>query len=121
VSAWRRCDTCRKVRPASDFDGESTTCRDCLAPAPARRRTATVTRTATTPRPRPPLPQGAVGAVGSGDLEVRERRARRSAAESLAAAHPQEHAQLLQQARAAEGLRATGEPPPRQEPPAPTG
>ena len=46
-----------------------------------------------------------LGSVGSGDLEVRERRARRAASEALAQSHPEEFALLLRDARAAEGLR----------------
>ncbi len=111
VSGWRRCDTCRKVRPADDFDGDATTCRACLtapaAPAP-RKRTATVTTRTTTPRPppTPPAERGPrLGSVGSGDLEVRERRARRSATDALVESHPDEFALLLRDARAREGLR----------------
>ena len=53
------------------------------------------------------------GSVGSGDLEVRERRARRTASERLAESHPEEFAMLLRDARAAEGLRplSNGSPP----------
>ncbi|MCW2681000.1 MAG: hypothetical protein JWM62_2401, partial [Frankiales bacterium] len=47
-----------------------------------------------------------LGTVGSGDLEVRERRARRAASEALAELHPEEFALLLRDARAAEGLRS---------------
>jgi hypothetical protein len=54
------------------------------------------------PKPRAPL----FGAVGAGDLEVRERRARRAAYEALAEAHAEEFALLLRDARAAEGLRS---------------
>jgi hypothetical protein len=43
--------------------------------------------------------------VGSGDLEVRERRARKTATEQLAELHADDFAQLLQSARRAEGLR----------------
>jgi hypothetical protein len=46
------------------------------------------------------------GLVGSGDLEVRERRARKVALEQLAEVHAEDYAQLLQAARRAEGLRA---------------
>jgi len=44
--------------------------------------------------------------VGAGDLEVRERRARRAANEALAQAHQEEFAILLREARQAEGLRS---------------
>jgi hypothetical protein len=76
-----------------------------------------VTRTA----PRPPAAAAAaaaapvdrgprLGSVGSGDLEVRERRARRAATDALVELHPDEFALLLRDARAAEGLRPTAPP-----------
>ncbi|MCW2715236.1 MAG: hypothetical protein JWN88_2283 [Frankiales bacterium] len=134
MSGWQRCDTCRKVRTGTDFDAGATTCRECLAgPAPAvRKRVAPVVSSRTKPRaeaaptaaagPRRPL----VGAVGSGDLEVRERRARRAAHEALELSHPEEFRLLLRDARAAEGLRPmdTAPPPPVDAggtPPAPPG
>ncbi len=120
MSGWRRCDTCRKVRPADDFDGDATTCRACLtAPAPAApRKRAPVTTRAGAPRPAAaPVERGPrLGTVGSGDLEVRERRARRAAADALAELHPEEFALLLRDARAAEGLRPMS---PGTTPPAP--
>jgi hypothetical protein len=111
VSGWRKCDTCRKVRSTDEYDGGVATCRSCLtAPAP-RRKAAPVTRT-TTPRPAKPAPAAAgprqplLGTVGNGDLEVRERRARRKALELLGESHPEEFGLLLRDARAAEGLRS---------------
>jgi hypothetical protein len=118
MSGWRRCDTCRKVKQTDEFDGDATTCRACLttpAAAPRKRSPAVVTRTAA-PRPAAtPAERGPrLGAVGSGDLEVRERRARRAAAEALAELHQEEFYLLLRNARAAEGLRplSAGTPPP---------
>jgi hypothetical protein len=112
VSGWRRCDSCRKVKPSNDFDGDATTCQACLtAPAPTvRKRTSPVTRTTTAPRPpAAPVDRGPrLGSVGSGDLEVRERRARRAAHDALAELHPDDFAHLLRTARAAEGLRPLG-------------
>lgn len=115
MSGWRRCDRCRKVRSTDEFEGEATTCTVCLtAPAPtARKRSTTVTRSQTTPRPaaapatpaEPAVRRPLLGSVGSGDLEVRERRARRAAQDALAESHPEEFALLLRDARAAEGLR----------------
>ena len=120
MSGWRRCDTCRKVKPADDFDGDATTCRACLTtPAPApRKRASTVTTRTTAPRPAPvPVERGPrLGTVGSGDLEVRERRARRAATDALAELHPEEFALLLRNARAAEGLRPTAPEAPRPAP-----
>ena len=118
MSGWRRCDTCRKVKSADDFDGDATTCRACLtAPTPKEpRKRATVTTRTTTPRPpAAPVERGPrLGSVGSGDLEVRERRARRAASEALAELHPEEFALLLRDARAAEGLRPLSAPPPEE-------
>jgi hypothetical protein len=115
VSGWRKCDTCRKVRQVDEFDGGSPTCRGCLT-APVKRRAAPVTKK-TTPRPAaaaPAAPAGPrrplLGSVGSGDLEVRERRAKRTALDALAALHPEEYALLLRDARAAEGLRPSAQP-----------
>ena len=118
MSGWRRCDTCRKVRPAEDFDGDATTCTACLTtPAPApRKRSAVVTTRTRAPRPdaaptaEPGPRRPLLGSVGSGDLEVRERRARRTATDALAEAHPEEFERLLRDARAAEGLRPLAPP-----------
>ena len=121
MSGWRRCEACRKVKPADDFDGDATTCRACLtAPAPtAPRKRAPVTTRTTAPRPASvPVERGPrLGSVGSGDLEVRERRARRAASEALAELHEEEFALLLRDARAAEGLRplSAGTTPPAPE------
>lgn len=114
MSDWRKCDTCRKVRRTEDFDGEATTCSACLA-APVRklRSKSPVSTRTTIPRAIQPAaePTGPraprLGAVGAGDLEVRERRARRSAYEALAASHVEEFAILLRDARQAEGLRSS--------------
>lgn len=104
MSGWRRCDICRKVKAAAEYDGDSTVCRACLtAPAP-RKRSAPVQRTVVpvvAPGPR----QQSSGSVGSGDLEARERRAKRTAREQLAELHQEEYEQLLQVARKEEGLR----------------
>ena len=112
MAGWRRCDRCRRVLAADEYDGEATTCRACLTTPVARPKVAkasTVRTRTTTPRspaapdaPRAPL----LGVPGSGDLEVRERRARRAAQDALAEAHAEEFAQLLADARRVEGLRA---------------
>lgn len=101
MSKWRRCDSCRKVKQSEEFDADAATCRACLT-APAPRRRAAPSR----PDPAPVRRVPATGGVGSGDLEARERRARRIAAEQLAELHPQDYAGLLAAARRAEGLRA---------------
>ena len=118
MSGWRKCDTCRKVRPIDEYDGEAPTCRPCLTtPAPTVRKRTTTTVTRTAPRPpatshdTPAVDRGPrLGSVGSGDLEVRERRARRAATDALVVLHPEEFALLLRDARAAEGLRPTAPP-----------
>lgn len=114
MSSWRRCATCRKVRPLDEFEPDALVCRPC-ATSPVRSRPASpVTRSssrgAPAPAAAPRTPAGPrLGSVGSGDLEVRERRARRAALDALADLHPDEYADLLRSARRAEGLRAPGE------------
>lgn len=111
MAQWRKCDTCRKVLAAEAFDGDSATCQACLTgPAPkarpARASAVTTTRAA---RPAPAAPSERaplLGRAGSGDLEVRERRARRAALDQLAELHAEEFELLLAAARRGEGLRA---------------
>ncbi|MCW2599334.1 MAG: hypothetical protein JWM02_1163 [Frankiales bacterium] len=93
--------------PAEAFEGESTTCEACLAgpvskPRTTRASAVKTVRTASPPAERVPL----LGVVGSGDLEVRERRAKKAALEQLAEVHSEDYEQLLQAARRSEGLRA---------------
>jgi len=106
VAAWRRCAQCRKVLPEDAFEGDSEICiADLTAPPPKvrspRASAVKTVRPATPPAERAPL----LGVVGSGDLEVRERRARKTATAQLAEMHAEDYAQLLQSARRAEGLR----------------
>ena len=113
MAAWTRCDRCRKVKQGEEFDDDSPTCRACLTSpvkVPAKTRAGGVTTRRVAPKtagppqvgPRPAL----VGIAGSGDLEVRERRARRAALDQLAEAHAGDFEQLLEAARRTEGLRA---------------
>ena len=108
MAAWRKCATCRKVLPVDAFDGDNETCTACLTAPPPKVRTPrasavkTVRAASTPPAERAPL----LGVVGSGDLEVRERRARKAALQQLAEVHAEDYQQLLQAARRAEGLRA---------------
>ena len=107
MAGWKRCTTCRKVLSAEAFEGDAETCQACLtAPAPkvrAVRASAVKTvKPAAVPVERGPL----LGVVGSGDLEVRERRARKAAMEQLAELHAADYEQLLSSARRSEGLRA---------------
>ncbi len=117
MAGWRRCDRCRRVLPGAEFDDDATTCRACLTlPVRAARMTSAVTRTRTAPRQAaaPPAPSGPrpalLGVVGSGDLEIRERRARRAALETLAVSHPEEFGLILRDARLVEGLRPASTP-----------
>jgi hypothetical protein len=109
------------VRSTDEYDGGSPTCRGCLtAPEPKQRKASpvTTTRVARSATPRAAAPAAApagprqplLGTVGNGDLEVRERRARRKALEELAESHPEEFGILLRDARAAEGLRPMHQP-----------
>jgi hypothetical protein len=106
VAAWKRCDMCRKVLAAEAFEGDSGSCASCLTapaakPRAARASVVRTVRAATPPAERQPL----LGVVGSGDLEVRERRAKKAALEQLAEVHADDYEQLLLAARRAEGLR----------------
>lgn len=112
MGAWKRCEQCRKVLAAEAFEDDSAACIACVTgpvPKPARTTRASAvktvraaTRPATPPADRAPL----LGVVGSGDLEVRERRARKAALEQLAATHAEDYEHLLLAARRSEGLRA---------------
>jgi hypothetical protein len=122
-SAWRRCDTCRRVLAIDNYpshDDEATTCSECLAPKPARARratTAVTTRRATsgTSAPRkvaaaepapPPEPVPLRQMVGRGEPAARRARARAIALEDLRDEHATEYQQLL--AAAAEERRGPG-------------
>jgi hypothetical protein len=108
VASWIRCETCRKVLATDAYDEGQISCRSCLTgPAPKPRTTRvsavkTVRPAAPAPASRGPL----LGVAGSGDLEMRERRARRAALESLAEMHTTDFEHLLMAARQIEGLRA---------------
>lgn len=113
MAGWRRCATCRKVLPAEAFEGEAETCTACLTGPPPKVRTTTRASAVKTVRPATPPAERAeraplLGVVGSGDLEVRERRARKAALDQLAEMYAEEYEQLLQNARRSEGLRAAG-------------
>ena len=107
MSGWRRCDSCRKVKAVEEYDGAASICVACQSgPAPRKKPAAVAVSRRVTPTAAPAEPRRpSMGAVGSGDLEARERRAKRTAWEQLAELHPEEYEQLLQVARRAEGLR----------------
>lgn len=105
---WRRCQKCRKVLSADEFDGDSEVCRSDLqktsaAVKAAPRAASTVTTRVVTPAA--PAPAGGVpGLRGRGDLEVRARRARVRALERLAEMHSEDFDLLLREERTTEGL-----------------
>jgi hypothetical protein len=106
VGAWKRCERCRKVLAAEAFEDDAETCTACLTAPVAKPRVARAcavktVRAATPPAERTPL----LGVVGSGDLEVRERRAKKAALQQLSEVHAEDFEQLLQAARRSEGLR----------------
>lgn len=108
MASWIKCDTCKKVLAADQFDEGQATCRSCLAGPVSKPRKA---RAAAVKTVRPAAPAAVergplLGVAGSGDLEMRERRARRAALESLAELHATDFEQLLAAARQIEGLRA---------------
>ena len=108
MASWIKCDTCKKVLAADQFDEGSATCRGCLSGPPPKVRKARASEVKTV-RPAAPAPveRGPLlGVAGSGDLEVRERRARRAALDALAEMHSADFEQLLAAARQVEGLRA---------------
>jgi hypothetical protein len=108
VASWIKCDTCRKVLAADQFDDGSAKCRSCVAgpPAPVRKARASAVKTIRPAAPAPVERGPLLGVAGSGDLEVRERRARRAALDAHAEMHADDFEQLLAAARKGEGLRA---------------
>jgi hypothetical protein len=106
MSGWRRCATCRKVLSADVFEGESETCQPCITGPAPKVRAARASAVKTVQPAAPAVERGPLlGIVGSGDLEVRERRAKKAALQQLAEVHAEDYEQLLQVARRAEGLR----------------
>jgi hypothetical protein len=107
VSEWRRCERCRKVKAMTEYGADAAICTACLTgPPPRKKAAAPVTRRVAPTAAEPIAPRRpSTGTVGSGDLEARERRAKRTAWEQLAELHEEEYEQLLQVARRAEGLR----------------
>jgi hypothetical protein len=109
TTKWRRCQKCRKVLSAEEFDGDSDVCRADLrkaaaaAKAPTLRGSSTVTTRVVTPAQT--AAQGGVpGLRGRGDHEVRARRARVRALERLAEMHAEDFDLLLREERTTEGL-----------------
>jgi hypothetical protein len=108
TAKWRRCQKCRKVLSAEEFDGDSDVCladlrKAAAAKAPTPRGSSTVTTRVVTPA-QPAAPGGVPGLRGRGDHEVRARRARVRALERLAEMHAEDFDLLLREERATEGL-----------------
>ncbi len=107
MAGWKRCATCRKVLAAEAFDGDAETCQACLTGPPPKVRAIRASAVKTVKPASVPVERGPLlGVVGSGDLEVRERRARTAALQQLAEIHAEDYEQLLANARRSEGLRA---------------
>lgn len=106
AAKWRRCQKCRKVLSAEEFDGDSDVCRADLQKAvtktPTTRASSVTTRVVAPPQPA--QPGGLPGLRGRGDLEVRARRARVRALERLAEMHAEDFDLLLREERTTEGL-----------------
>lgn len=123
---WRRCDTCRRVKPVDDFTEAEPTCRACLS-LPVRSGPRSTTRASSSgpgaaqhdaegSHRRPGAEPGATTTVsrvatiaprdikGRGDPEVRARRARLRAVERLIERYPEDFAALLAEERGGELL-----------------
>jgi len=104
---WRRCQQCRKVLAAEEFDEGSDICRADLVKAtakpPATRAASTVTTRVVAP-PQAPQPGVIAGLRGRGDTEVRARRARMRALERLAEHFADDFEHFLKEERTSEGL-----------------
>lgn len=129
VASWRKCRSCSKVKETSEFDGDSVACLLCdekEARAAARAAKKAAGPVTTTRRPAAPrasravtAPKAAVaappaaarvvdplGAVGLGDIEAREKRARRRALDALVEEHGEEFGALHRAARATHAATA---------------
>lgn len=106
---WRRCQKCRRVLSAEEFDSDSDVCRTDLQKTTAVAKTAT-TRAASSVTTRSVAPAqptqlgGVRGMRGRGDHDVRARRARVRALERLAEMHSEDFDLLLREERTTEGL-----------------
>lgn len=106
MATWRRCDSCRKVLPVDEFEGEAGTCSACgrkVSRGTSGTGAAAVIRTPASRRAesRRVAP---TGVVGRGDPEMRSRRARATAIAQLVETHAEDYERLLAQARVDEGL-----------------
>jgi hypothetical protein len=94
------------VLAAEVFPEDGETCASCLSGPVSKPRSTKASAVRTVRSAAPPAIRDTTGKIGSGDLEVRERRAKKAALEQLAEVHAEDYEQLLQAARRAEGLRA---------------
>ena len=107
---WRRCQKCRKVLPAEDFDDEAVICRvdeekaTAAVSAPAARSASSAVTTRVVAKAQPAQRGGMAGVRGRGDTEVRARRARVRALDRLAEQFAEDFDLLLREERTAEGL-----------------
>lgn len=102
MAQWRKCESCNKVKAVDQFEGGSITCRECLTKPARRPKPAPAERVATRPAP---VRRQPVDVRGTGDVEVRLKRARRRALDRLVELHAEEFEELLTAERMAEGLR----------------
>jgi hypothetical protein len=118
AETWRRCGSCRKVRPIEDFTTEESPCQACRSGTAARATRSRGRGAASEPAPAV-VGRAAAGVggqvstatttpvrdlTGRGDPEVRARRARLRALDRLIEWHPDDFAVLLAEERAAERL-----------------
>src|SRR5512140_2975589 len=104
---WRRCQKCRKVLAAEEFDEGSDVCRADLVKATAKppaTRAASAVTTRVVAAPQAPQAGGVPGLRGRGDTEVRARRARVRALERLAEQYSEDFDMFLREERTTEGL-----------------
>ena len=110
---WRRCGSCRKVRPIENFTTDESSCQDCRSGTANRATHGRAASGGAAVAGRVGAPGGQVSTVttspvrdltGRGDPEVRARRARLRALDRLVEWYPDDFALLLAEERSAERL-----------------
>jgi hypothetical protein len=106
TAKWQRCQRCRKVLAAEEFEGGSEVCRAdaVLTGSTPAARSSRAGGVVTTRIVAPAERSAARDIRGRGDAEVRARRARTRALDRLAERHPEDYGFYLREERAAEGL-----------------
>ena len=94
---WRKCTSCSRVQSTAEFDGEERSCRSCTVGSPAPRRSSSSGAAAV----------AAYRQRTGGAYDKAYRTARDQATKALIAAHPEEFAALLDEARRTVGLGPT--------------